>query len=232
MSTEHDERLSAFLDGALPEAEADALRAELEASPALRERLAELAAVDEALRALPGPEASPALRERLRARLDEETPAASRGGPAHAGAPPRRPSRLPWAAAAAVAAAVIGLALLSGPPPAVREEEPEAPEPLAQREPEAGTLAHAPPEEPVAESLEVEGEAGPPAMTEVSKREEPIQDMRFPPVGPLEPVAEDDVAALLDDMQEAPPEDSEADLEVIHVLDLLAALDELEAPSG
>jgi len=123
MSREHelDPTLSAYLDGALPEEQQADLRARLAASPALRARLAELAAVDEALRALPGPVAGEALKQRLRARIAEGAPATSPRArrPGRAAAPPsRRHGALRWAARASFAASALFVAWVAvGPSP-------------------------------------------------------------------------------------------------------------------
>lgn len=118
MSGESDERLSALLDGALAEHEEHALRAELARSPALRERLAALAAVDAELRELPVRPLPPGLHARLRARIDAADAAARRAGPrdlrAPAGGPTRRRARWIAGFAAAAAAALAWYALPRG----------------------------------------------------------------------------------------------------------------------
>ena len=114
MNPELEARLSALLDGELDPDEAAALRAELAREPALAARLAELGAVDEALRALPSRTPPAELRARLAERIRAEARAFA------ARAPGRRTLRLATAALAAAAAA-LALVLLTEP----RREEPQ-----------------------------------------------------------------------------------------------------------
>jgi anti-sigma factor RsiW len=72
MTPELEERLSALLDGELSAQEAEALREEIARRPELARRLAELAAVDAELRALPERPVPVDLRARLGARVDAE----------------------------------------------------------------------------------------------------------------------------------------------------------------
>jgi hypothetical protein len=228
MSAERDERLSALLDGALTPAEAAALRAEVAGSPALAERLAALAAVDEGLRALPGRPVPSDLRARVERALGASAP---RRAP---------PSRRRWlgasALAGAAAAAVLALFLVRGAeqaptPLAQRTPEPSVeppPAPLAERAPApsaAPPLEPAPPpvaiaERPVPAPVERMDRPVPPSPPEptpplavAEPAPEPAHEASPPPVAP-EPALED--VALGDD------------LPIIEVLDLLAELDELE----
>jgi anti-sigma factor RsiW len=68
--SEHEENLTAYLDGELPEAERKALEAALEADPALRATLAQLEGAVAAVKALPDPAASAALRRAVLAQVD------------------------------------------------------------------------------------------------------------------------------------------------------------------
>ncbi len=119
MTSQQEERLSAHLDGALSLEEEAALSAELAASPQLRARLAELAAVDEAVRAMGGPVAGEDLKQRLRARLTEGDGPAVPRSPAGRGPARRRFGRL--AASAALAASALLVVWL-----AVGPESPES----------------------------------------------------------------------------------------------------------
>lgn len=134
-----DERLSAWLDGELDDDDETALRAELEASPALASRLAQLQRVDDALRAVPEPAVRPELAVRLRERIAGE----ERGAPKTSrrrgmSAPPPRRRRWMLPALAAAAAAVLALLavprLRQTPPP---EETPIARVPTPSSAPEA-----------------------------------------------------------------------------------------------
>lgn len=123
MTAQRDAQLSALLDGALSASEEVALRAELARDPALASRLAELARVDAALRALPERPVPANLRARLQAKLDVEARAEAepaRARPALAvlrgGAARRR-----WVASFAAAAAAAALAIVVV--PALREPE-------------------------------------------------------------------------------------------------------------
>ena len=124
MNPEIEAKLSALLDGELAPDEAEALRAEIAARPELAVRLAELAAVDEAVRALPARPVPPEVSARLAERIRGAEPARR--------APPRRttaPPRVRWLAAAALAAAVAALVLIAL--PRVRNDETQ----LARAEP-------------------------------------------------------------------------------------------------
>ncbi len=124
MNPDLEEKLSALIDGELAPIEEVELRAELERSPELRQRLSELEAVGQALRALPAQEASPELHGRLRQRLEAEPDAASARHPLVSAPPPRRRRALQWAAAGAAAAAISAFVLLNGPTPTA-EDDPE-----------------------------------------------------------------------------------------------------------
>jgi negative regulator of sigma E activity len=118
MTNERDAELSALLDDALAPLEESALRAELARDPALAARLAQLAQVDAALRALPARPAPADLRARLQARLDAEVSAppalaAIRGG--MRARPSRRRAWLAGFSAAAAAAAAALFVLVAGP---------------------------------------------------------------------------------------------------------------------
>jgi anti-sigma factor RsiW len=179
MNPELEEKLSALLDGELSPREAEALRGELERSPELRQRMAELDATNQALRALAGPQASSDLRARLQEKIESE--AASSTSPAPRSPGPRRARRaFAWMATGAAAAAIVALVML--------------------REPAA-----------------VDDEPGVSRMA-LNPDDAELEDLAL---ALLEPEAGD--AAL--------PAATDADLEVIEVLDLLAALD-LEATSG
>src|SRR5262245_2884243 len=108
--TELYEKLCAFLDGELGEGEAAALRAELARRPELAARLAELAAVDAGLRALPAGAVAPDLRAKLERRIRaERSPGAARRPPRSRAGPGRRRR---WLAAAVLSAAAAALALV------------------------------------------------------------------------------------------------------------------------
>ncbi len=96
------EELSAFLDGELAGEARARLEAELVRSPELRERLAALRAVDEALRALPLPDVPASLRARLLERVTAEDTGSG-----------RRPRRLLWLGASAAAAAALAAWLVT-----------------------------------------------------------------------------------------------------------------------
>ena len=106
MTPELDEKLSALLDDELSAEEAEALRDEIARRPELAGRLAELAAVDAGLRALPGRPVPLDLRARVGARVHAERMASSRRAP-----PSRRLRWLPAAAAIAAAAALVFVVL-------------------------------------------------------------------------------------------------------------------------
>jgi anti-sigma factor RsiW len=108
VTSELEAKLSALLDGELAPDEAAALREEIARRPELEARLAELAAVDSALRALPGRPLPADLRARLERRLRLEAEALPRRSPAVRRAGRRRR----WLAAAALAGAAAALALL------------------------------------------------------------------------------------------------------------------------
>lgn len=179
MNPELEEKLSALLDGELSSTEAEGLRSELERSPELRQRMAELEAVNQVVRALPGPQASPELRASLQARIQADVSPAPSVSPSR---PPRRPRRsFAWLATAATAAAIVALVLLRD-PALIADDEPGAP------------LAASNPDDSELEAIVV--------------------------------------ALLGSDPEDAGlPNAADEDLEVIEVLDLLAALD-LEASSG
>jgi anti-sigma factor RsiW len=100
-----DEELSALIDGELPAARAEALRARVAAEPVLAARLRELESVDLALRALPEAQPHARLRARVRDRI---------AGDAGDGAAKGRLIRLPlWGGAALAAAAAVAFFLLS-----------------------------------------------------------------------------------------------------------------------
>ena len=210
MNSPTDARLSALLDGQLTPEEESTLRAEIAGSPELQGRLAELAAVDESLRALAGPRVPEDAHARLRARISAERRASVRRAP-------RIRRRLLAGVAAAAAAAGLALWLRSASPtqpgsaPPVAQQDPLVPEP----EPALAQEAK-PPEQATALAAQ-EPEA--PAGGGVS------QDVRLPE--DLLVPAPEDTAALLEELAEAGD-----DLEVIAVLDWLAVLDELEADTG
>jgi negative regulator of sigma E activity len=114
MTSERDAELSALLDGALAPPEERALRAELARDPALAARLAQLARVDAALRALPARPVPADLRARLQAKLVAEASVRPALGAARSGAPVRPSRRRAWLAgfSAAVAAAAAALVVL------------------------------------------------------------------------------------------------------------------------
>ena len=223
MNLELEEKLSALLDGELTPIEEVELRAELERSPELRQRLAQLEAVDGALRALPGPEATALLKAQLRERL-AEAPKASR--------PPRMPAGrsrrgMGWAASAAVAAALLAFILFSGPRATMREEPP-VPEPLARND-DDGTL------EEISVPIE-KREPGARALrlAEATEEERAVEEFLAPePVESAEPVEPAEFAGSAEEELDAAAlaAASDQDLDVIDVLDLLAAL-ELETTSG
>ena len=157
MTDERDARLSALLDGALAAPEEAALRDEIARDPALAARLAQLARVDAALRALPARPVPADLRTRLQAKLDAEATAAAaserpqlsaiRGGAA-AQAPTRPSRRRAWIAgfSAAVAAAAAALVVVFGGPNA-DPSSPPSDAPQLARERAASPRASASPED-------------------------------------------------------------------------------------
>lgn len=145
-----DEQLSAYLDGELEAGEEQELRAALQASPALAQRLARLARVDEELRGLaarPVPERLPErLRAGLQARIEAESAERVAETQPRSLGPRRTPQRSRrWLrpALAAAAAAVLALIVLPwlgaegpGPTPSrVAEGVVEATDPVALPEP-------------------------------------------------------------------------------------------------
>ena len=141
MTPELEAKLSALLDGELPPKEAAALREEIARRPELAARLAELTAVDDALRALPGRPVPADLRVRVEQRIRAEGRAAARSvEPVRRTPPPRaaRSAATPgrrWLAAAALAAAAAVLALVML--PQLRREETQ----VARTEPEPAPLS-------------------------------------------------------------------------------------------
>jgi negative regulator of sigma E activity len=112
MTSERDAKLSALLDGALAPGEESALRAELARDPALAARLAQLARVDAALRALPVRQVPADLRARLHAKLAAEASAGPALSAVRAGAPARPTRRRAWLAGLSAAAAAAAAALV------------------------------------------------------------------------------------------------------------------------
>jgi negative regulator of sigma E activity len=115
MTSARDAELSALLDGALSAPEAAALRAQIEADPALAARFAELAQVDAALRALPARPAPADLRARLQAKLDAESAPRTGLGVIRGGAPRRRRAWIAGISAAVAATAAALMVLLHAP---------------------------------------------------------------------------------------------------------------------
>jgi negative regulator of sigma E activity len=112
MSNSIDERLSAWLDGALDESEAKALEAEMANDPALANRLAELQASDVALRAAFDAPLSEPVPDRLMALLGDAPSAkvidfAAAKTRRDAAAKPA-PARRDWAKWGALAATIVG----------------------------------------------------------------------------------------------------------------------------
>lgn len=116
MTQERDAELSALLDGALSARDETLLRAEIALDPALAARLAELARVDEELRALPARPVPLDLRARLQAKLDADVAVRPQLGVVRGGAFARIRRRRAWAAgfAAAAAAALVAVVGLPG----------------------------------------------------------------------------------------------------------------------
>jgi anti-sigma factor RsiW len=69
-SVKHEENLTAYLDGELPEAEVKELEAALAKDPGLRATLAQLRGALAAVKALPDPAASAALRRAVLSKLE------------------------------------------------------------------------------------------------------------------------------------------------------------------
>ena len=213
MDPELEERLSALLDGELSPEEEAALRGEIAESEELRRRLVELSAVDGALRGLAETPVPAALRERVRARIAQESAA---GSEPVALAPIAR--RRSWPLAIAALAAGIAAVVVLGrvrepshptpPEPRIAESDPRSP---AQDDP---TLT---PEHRETPALHAASEAPP----EDGDRDWIPNDLLVPdPVTAGEPPAN------------ALAEVDASDAAVVGVLDLLAALDELEEASG
>lgn len=105
------ERLEAFVDGELPPAEAEAVRAHVRHCAACLAELEALAGLNQGLRALGSERAPPALWSSIAARLDVKQPAEKLGAIGAAGSVPALPSRraaLVGAASLAVIAAAAG----------------------------------------------------------------------------------------------------------------------------
>jgi len=229
MTPRRDAELSALLDGALDARAEASLRAELLRDPALAARLAELASVDDALRALPARPVPSDLRARLQTRLDAEARRprlVSLGGGARASFG-RRLAGAGLAAAAALAALLLlpPFFASSGKPPERVAGSPP-PEPLTPAP--AIPAAVAPPATPAPQHAErseapASSSAEPAAIaatTPPAPESETAPDLFAPE--PEETVAlsaseEAELAALGDDA------------DVVSVLDLLSQLDELEA---
>jgi|GEM_PF-6678895 len=109
-----EEALSAFLDGELGAREREQVCSALETTPQLAARLAELRAVDHALRQLPARPLPTDLRARLERLLEADRAASAEGRPRRGPAPlrPRTPRRARLWPAAALAAAAATLAVL------------------------------------------------------------------------------------------------------------------------
>ncbi len=225
MSDGSDERLSAFLDGALDDAEMDEVRAALASDPALAERLAELASVDDALSSLPAPDVPPDLHARLRARIDAEPGASPE--PLVRRAPPRRArwtSSFVAAAAAAVAAALVLFMLPRTSP------DPEPGPVVVVREPEPPEATPEPDETPDRERVVAERSPPPSAPPEVATPDAPPVEIAEAPSEAPTDDAFDDLPNLL-----APEGDQVADAaddaDLIDLLDVLLVL-ELEDDAG
>jgi anti-sigma factor RsiW len=222
VNPELEAKLSALLDGELASDEAAALREEIARRPELEARLAELSAVDEGLRALPGRPVPAELRARLGERIRAGTAAAPREARSGGGDARRAPARAPrrWLAAAALAAAAaaaLALVVL----PRLRSDETQVarsePGPTAPQRSEPPPVAPVAPE-PAPRSAE---------QPRIEIAEQPRAPAPAPEAEPgLEPLPED----LLDpDAEPAAADVAMAeDLPVIEVLDVLAELDELE----
>lgn len=100
---ELDQELSALIDGELPPARAREVREEVEADPALSERLAGFESVGELLQSLPRPELPNDLRARLQERIDQVESSPS---PSPASLEPRRPGPSRWRFGAPLVAAL------------------------------------------------------------------------------------------------------------------------------
>ncbi len=225
-----DEDLSAWLDGELHPARRAEVERALDADPALRARLEQLAAVDEALASAPVPPVSEALAARVRARLREEQ-RAERLRRIAGTAPRRRPiaGRRMALGLAAAAAAVFALVVLTRQPTRIGP-----PGPSGEVVAEADTRS--------AETVS--------ASPEVARRQGPAQGAAPGPVRPdtagasgtLEGLAELDPEHLLEALEEegvSPEEmaialdlDTLEDLPVIEQLELLEQLARLEAEGG
>jgi anti-sigma factor RsiW len=233
MSPELDAKLSALLDDELPAEEAAALRAEIARRPELAARLAELAAVDAELRALPERPLPADLRARLGARIHAERTTSARSAP-----PPRRRRWIPAAALAAAAALALVVLprLRTEPGTEIAHREPEpTPEAVARTAPEATpeVVARTTPEA----TPEVVARSTPEATPEVVARSTPepapeVVVRSTPPAVVAEGQPEADLERLAQDLLEpgatTAGELYEDDLPVIAVLDVLAELDELE----
>ena len=217
MTHRRDPELSALLDGALDARAEASLRAELLRDPALAARLAELASVDDALRALPARPVPSDLRARLQARLDAEAHrprlvSLGGGGRASLG------RKLAYGGAGLAAAAALAALLLL---PPFFASSGKAPERVAGSTPPPEPLEPAPaPAIPAV--VATPAPAAVAATTPPAPESETAQDLFAPEPEPAETVAfsaseEAELAALGDDA------------DVVSVLDLLSQLDELEA---
>jgi anti-sigma factor RsiW len=225
-----DEELSAFLDGELEPARAEALRARLARSPALAARLAALRRVDDGLRALPARDVPDDLLGRVKAQEPRGEPPALaveavedaqaklrvaevrarlRRARRHAGRARRPRRRLALAVGAAAAAALLALALWTAPLPGRRGPERIPPSARAPRPATPDRVARAPQPPAAAPRRQEPG----PAAPEVAGAD-PLA--AAPELG-LPEIADDELAVALE-------LDALEDLELIERLDFLQFL--------
>lgn len=224
---DHDEALSALVDGELEQSEEATLRQAIEADSDTRDRFAAFEAVDQALRDLEAPPLQADLRERLEARIAQE-------------AAPRRSAFTPLALAAAIGAILLAGWFALAPNPVGREETtvtrqgpddtpPQESVPSLAPEPEpAVEIAEAPtapaPERGVIEQPEAQPDAQPNAQPEdpFAPSVQLANDAAPETPAPEDPAAEIDASDL--ELAIAFELETLRDLEVIEELDLLEAL--------
>lgn len=241
MSERDKQRLSAWLDGELGAEEARELEVALERSPELRDTLARMRALDDALRVTPIPDVSEDLLARTRVRLDapgDVVPLRPKS------APPRRLRPALYAAAAMAAALALALVVstqidragLAPEPPIARDEtlEPSSVEPRPTLEEESSRQRVAeeqtpptPRDTPSAPQTSDVAKEAPPPPEQIADRSDSVPTPGAPSIDDASD-EELGVVLVLRDLGAVSPND----LDVIEQLDLLEMLAELDAGRG